>query len=112
MKIRKITAVFDEFRLEDVKNKLILHGVTGFTLFAVRGRGYYFDSFNENHLIRHIEMEVYVDANQAESIAKLIVDTAHVDADGEGLVCITPVDHLYWIHDKRAATESDFKFRE
>ncbi len=63
-------------------------------------------------LIRHIEMEVYVDANQAESIAKLIVDTAHVDADGEGLVCITPVDHLYWIHDKRAATESDFKFRE
>ena len=51
MDINKVTAIFDEFRLKEVVETLIRHGVKGFTLHPVRGRGYYFDSFNENHLI-------------------------------------------------------------
>ncbi len=112
MKICRVNAIFDEFRLNNVKNELIRHGVTGFTLFTVRGRGYYFDRFNEQHLIKHVEMEIYANADQADRIAELIVDVAHVNAEGEGLVSITPVDKLYWIHDKRAANNDDFRFYE
>ena len=86
MNINKVTAIFDEFRLKEVAETLIRHGVKGFTLHPVRGRGYYFDSFNENHLIKHI------------------------NADSEGLVCIVPVNDLIWIHDKRSATDNDFQF--
>jgi nitrogen regulatory protein P-II 1 len=112
MKINKVIAIFDEFRLKDVEDALIRHGVNGFTLHSVRGRGYYFDSFNENHLVKHIQMEVYTKATQACDIAQLIVDTAHVNADSEGLVCIVPVNELFWIHDKRSATDSDFKLHQ
>jgi nitrogen regulatory protein P-II 1 len=108
MKINKITAIFDECRLKDVVETLIRHGVKGFTLHPVRGCGYYFDSFNEDHLIRNIQMEIYAKAEQAKNIAQLIVDAAHVNADSEGLVCIVPVNDLLWIHDKRSATYNDF----
>ena len=56
MNINKVTAIFDEFCLKNVEETLIRHGVKGFTLHPVRGRGHYFDSFNENHLIKHIQM--------------------------------------------------------
>lgn len=48
MQINKVTAIFDDFRLKDVEETLIRHGVKGFTLHPVRGRWRYFDSFNDN----------------------------------------------------------------
>ena len=63
-----------------------------------------------HHLIKHIQMEIYAEAEQAREIAQLIVDAAHVNADSEGLVCIVPVNDLIWIHDKRSATDNDFQF--
>jgi len=72
MNINKVMAIFDEFRLKNVEETLIRHGVKGFTLHPVRGRGHYFDSFNENHLIKHIQMEVYAKAEQAKEIARLM----------------------------------------
>lgn len=112
MNIQKVTAIFDEFRLKDLEEALIRHGVKGFTLHPVRGRGKYFDSFNENHLIKHIQMEIYARAEQAKGIAQLIMDVAHVNADSEGLICIIPVNDLFWIHEKRSATDCDFKFHQ
>ena len=109
MQINKVTAIFDDFRLKDVEETLIQHGVKGFTLHPVRGRGRYFDSFNDNHLVKHIQMEVYSRDDQAKDIAQLIIDAAHVNTDSEGLVCILPVNDLLWIHDKRSATDSDFQ---
>ena len=109
MNINKVMAIFDEFRLKNVEETLIRHGVKGFTLHPVRGRGHYFDSFNENHLIKHIQMEVYAKAEQAKEIARLIVDAAHANADSEGLVCIVPVNDLLWIHNKRGAIDNDFQ---
>tara|TARA_R110001592_G_scaffold116060_2_gene317049 strand:- start:11931 stop:12272 length:342 start_codon:yes stop_codon:yes gene_type:complete len=111
MNINKVTAIFDESCLKEVESALLQHGVKGFTLYPVRGRGYNFDSFNEKkHLIKHIQLEVYVKTDQAKAIAQVIVEAAHVNADSEGLVCIIPVNDLIWIHDKRRATVSDFHF--
>ena len=38
------------------------------------------------------------------------MDTAYVNAQGEGLVCIDDVQELIWIHEKRSALETDFSF--
>jgi len=63
-------------------------------------------------VIKHIQMEIYAQSEQARDIAQLIVETAHVNADSEGLVSIVPVADLFWIHDKRSAIDSDFQFHQ
>lgn len=112
MELRKVTAIFDETRLKTVEAKLIDHGVSGFTLHPVRGRGRYFDSFDDDHLINHIQLEVYARSIDAKAIAELIVDTAYTGADSEGLVAIVPVCELYWVHDKRPVDVGDFHYHE
>ena len=112
MSLCKVVAIFDEFRLEEVESKLIEHGVHGFTLHPVRGRGRYFDSFNKNHLIKHIQMEIYASEEQTSALCLLISGAAYSGAESEGLVSVVPVQSLCWIHDKRDAQPSDFTFRE
>lgn len=110
MNFKKVVAIFDEFRLDAVKTSLIKHGVTGFTAHEVYGRGSYFDAIGEQHLIKHIQMNIYTIAENAEKIAKLIVETAHVNADAEGLVAIEAVDNLYWIHTQLPSSAQDHQF--
>lgn len=112
MEIVKVSAIFDEFRLKDVEKALIHHGVSGFTLHSVRGRGRYFDSFNEGNLVKHIQMEVYINANEADAVAQVIIKAAYINADSEGLVSIVPVRDLYFIHDKRKVVDKDFHYHE
>lgn len=110
MTFKKVVAIFDELRLDAVKTRLIKHGVTGFTAHEVYGRGSYFDAIDEQHLIKHIQLNIYTIASNAEKIAKLIVETAHVSADAEGLVAIEAVNNLYWIHSQLPSRPEDHKF--
>ncbi len=112
MSLCKVVAIFDEFRLKIVESELIKHGIHGFTLHPVRGHGRYFDSFNESHLVKHIQMEIYASDAQATDMCRLIADAAYSGAESEGLVSVVPVQALYWIHDKREAQSSDFAYRE
>lgn len=111
MSLKKVTAIFDEFRLKDIEKELNNQGVIGYTVYHVKGRGKYHDNFNEDRLIPHIQMDLYTNDRNAEAIAKLIMTTAHVNADSEGLVCISPVDELYWIHGLRASSDQDFDMK-
>lgn len=110
MTFKKVVAIFDELRLDAVKTSLIKHGVTGFTAHEVYGRGNYFDAIDEQHLIKHIQLNIYTIAENAEKIANLIVKIAHVNADAEGLVAIEAVDSLYWVHTQLPSTAEDHKF--
>lgn len=112
MNICRITAIFDEFALEKVEEILTRHCVKTFTLYPVKGRGRYFDNFNEDRMIDYVKMEIYVNEENSIRLAKLIVDAAHVNIEGEGLVSISPVDELLWIRCKRTAVEADFPFNE
>ena len=100
------------YNSQNVENELIKHGVHGFTLHPVRGRGRYFDSFNENHLIKHIQMEIYAANEQANDLCRLISEVAYSGSESEGLVSVVPVQALSWIHDKRPARASDFSFKD
>jgi nitrogen regulatory protein P-II 1 len=110
MAFKKVVAIFDEQRLDAVKTSLIKHGVTGFTVHEVYGRGKYFDAIDKQHLIKHIQLTIYTIAEHAENIAKLIVDTAYVNADAEGLVAVEAVDGLYRIHTKQPSKAEEHRF--
>lgn len=112
MSFKKITAVFDELRLDVIEKALESHGVSGFSIHAVKGRGSYFNAFNRDHLVNHLQMEIYTNQEHANAIAELVMNAASVDTEGEGLVAITPVDGLFRIHGKKAAKADEFKYFE
>ncbi len=48
-------------------------------------------------------MTIYVAQQDAEHVAGILLDAAHTNVQGEGLVSIAPVDRLYWINTKQEA---------
>ncbi|ACV26722.1 hypothetical protein Kkor_1306 [Kangiella koreensis DSM 16069] len=61
---------------------LIINGIRRCTLHPVRSRGYYLNSFFEDHLIRRIQKEIYT---EEEQVVQLFVDTGYVNTDSEEL---------------------------
>jgi nitrogen regulatory protein PII len=112
MSIKKIVAIIDELQLEKVENNLTKHGVTGFTIHPVKGRGKYCNTFSRDGLVTHVQIEIYTGEQHANKIAKSIMQIADVGADSEGLVAITSVDELFWIGDQKPAAAEEFNFFE
>jgi len=54
-------------------------------------------------------MDIYTSDEHAANVAKLIMDASYDNAKDEGLVSITPVEQLFWIHTKQAVQEDEFK---
>ena len=112
MALKLVTAVFDRMRLEAVETALENHGVKGFTVHLVRGRGAYFDAYNRDHTTPHIRLLTYTSEKHARAVAQVIMDAAHAGKDNEGLVRISAVDEVFWIHTKQCCDENDFEFHE
>jgi nitrogen regulatory protein P-II 1 len=110
MAVKKITAIIDELLLESVEKNLVAHGVTGFTITQVKGRGYYYNSYSQDKLIEHYQIDIYTAEKYAVSIAKLIMQVADINIDGEGFVAITSVDQFFWIKKQNFAQEDDFNY--
>ena len=109
MSLKKITAIFDELRLNNVEDALRHHSITGYTLHKTEGRGNYVDTYNKNNLSPHIQMDIYISDKFATKVANVIINAAYTNTEDEGLVSITSVDELFWIHTKQAVQEDEFK---
>ena len=112
MDLKKVSAIFDELRLRNVEIALIEHGVKGYTVCRAKGRGQYFDSFNDGHLTTHVQLDIYTNSDNAHAIAQLVLENAYSNCDNEGLVSIISVETLFWIHYQKQADPAEFNFRE
>jgi nitrogen regulatory protein P-II 1 len=112
MTIKKITAIINEMQLDNVAKALCDHGVTGFTIHPVTGRGNYSNTFSKDGLVTHKQIEVYTSEEYATQVAHLIMKTADVALGSEGLVAITSVDELFWVYQQTPAQITDFSFNE
>jgi nitrogen regulatory protein P-II 1 len=112
MTIKKITAIINEMLLDNVAKALCDHGVTGFTIHPVTGRGNYCNTFSKDGLVTHKQIEVYTNEKHANQVANLIMEKADVALDSEGLVAITTVDELFWVYQQTPADVNDFNFNE
>jgi nitrogen regulatory protein P-II 1 len=110
MSIKKVTAIISELILDRVEQALKTHGVTGFTIHPVKGRGYYANLYSEDGLVNHSQIEIYTAAKHAKKIVNLIMEITHVGADGQGLIAVTSVDELYGIGDKTLLDDKSFNF--
>jgi nitrogen regulatory protein P-II 1 len=59
MTIKKITAIIDEMQLGNFEKAFCDHGVTGFTIHPVTGRGNYCNTYTKDGLAIHKQLEVY-----------------------------------------------------
>ncbi|RTR38704.1 P-II family nitrogen regulator [Shewanella canadensis] len=112
MKLKKITAVIGDMQLESVQHALEAHGVKGFTVFTVRGRGKYSNLYTQDQLVGHTQMEVYTSAEHVDKVAKLIMNAAEIGEISIGFVAITDVEQLLWVHEQRVVNEDDFNYFE
>lgn len=110
MIIKKVTAIINEMQLDNVAKALCDHGVTGFTIHPVTGRGNYCNTFSKDGLVTHKQIEVYTLDEHATKVAHLIMKTADLELDSEGLVAITTVDELFWVYQQTPAQVNDFNF--
>jgi|GEM_PF-290374 len=110
MKMKKVIAIVSEVQLDNIEAALMQHGVSGFTLHPVRGRGNYCNTYSRDSLVSHVQIEIYTAAAHASKIAHLIMKVADVGANSEGLVAIESLDELYWVHQQLPAAEVDFNF--
>jgi len=111
MKVKKITAIIDDQQLEAVEHALETHGVTGFTVHAVSGRGKYNNYlYTRDPLVSHSQVEIYTSQDHVEKIAELIMRIAAVGLVSEGIVAITEVEQLNWGDEQKSASEEDFNY--
>jgi nitrogen regulatory protein P-II 1 len=99
--MKLITAILKPFKLDDVKDALQAHGVTGMTVSEASGYGrqgghteVYRGAEYTVDLIPKVRLEVLVDDNEAEAVIGVIVKTASTGSIGDGKVWSTPVDQV------------------
>lgn len=101
MEYRKVTAIINSERLESVEQALLAYGVQGISIGQVTGFGEYRNFYKRDMLCRHVRIEIYCQAEEADVIAHCIMNAAHTGIEGDGLVAVLPVEHLYRIRTKK-----------
>ncbi|MDP1721363.1 MAG: P-II family nitrogen regulator [Candidatus Nanopelagicaceae bacterium] len=99
--MKLITAILKPFKLDEVKNALQAHGVTGMTVSEASGFGrqgghteVYRGAEYTVDLIPKVRVEVLVDDSEVESVIGVIVKAASTGSIGDGKVWSTPVDQV------------------
>ena len=99
--MKLITAILKPFKLDEVKDALQAHGVTGMTVSEASGFGrqgghteVYRGAEYTVDLIPKVRLEVLVDDAEAESVIGVIVNAASTGSIGDGKVWSTPVDQV------------------
>jgi nitrogen regulatory protein P-II 1 len=96
--MKKIEAIIQPFKLDEVKEALMGMGVDGMTISEVRGHGrqkghkeVYRGQEYEVDLLPKIKVEVVVAGNRSEEVIKQLIDAARTGKIGDGKVFVYDV---------------------
>jgi len=102
--MKKIEAIIQPFKFEDVKSALTQAGVEGMTIIEVKGFGrqkghkeIYRGSEYTVDVLPKVKFEIVVADDKAELVVKTIIETAKTGKIGDGKVFVLPVDEAYRI---------------
>jgi len=102
--MKKIEAIIQPFKFEDVKTALTTSGVEGMTITEVKGFGrqkghkeIYRGSEYTVDVLPKVKVEVVCTDERADSIVKTIMETAKTGKIGDGKVFVLPVSEAYRI---------------
>jgi nitrogen regulatory protein P-II 1 len=102
--MKKIEAIIQPFKFDDVKEALTQAGVEGMTITEVKGFGrqkghkeIYRGSEYTVDVLPKVKIEVVCADEKAEAIVKTIMETAKTGKIGDGKVFVLPVSEAYRI---------------
>lgn len=97
--MKRIEAIIQPFKLDDVREALKAAGVNGMTIYDVRGHGrqkghkeVYRGQEYEVDLLPKVKVEVVIDDAHVQETAEAIIDAARTGKIGDGKVFIYPVE--------------------
>ena len=97
--MKKIEAIIKPFKLEDVKDALASHELTGMTVSEVRGYGrqqghseLYRGAEYVVDFLPKIKIEIVIKDDMVDSIIKVISDSAKTGKIGDGKIFVSAVD--------------------
>ena len=94
--MKKIEAIIRHFKLEDVKNSLNEHGVSGMTITEVRGFGrqkghteMYRGTEYAIDFVPKVKVEVVIADDQLQGVIETVIKAAQTGQIGDGKIFIT-----------------------
>ncbi|HOE97595.1 MAG TPA: P-II family nitrogen regulator [Candidatus Sumerlaeota bacterium] len=97
----KVECIIKPFKLEEVKEALTHFGISGLTVYEVRGfgrqRGHkeiYRGTEYKVDFIPKLKIELLVTADQVDDVVDVVVNAAKTGAIGDGKVYVTPIESL------------------
>ena len=110
--MKKIEAIIKPFKLEEVKDRLRQVGVSGMTVYEVKGFGrtggkteVYRGSAYVVDFVPKVRLEVVVADAMAADVVAAILAAAKTGKIGDGKIFVTPIDHALRI--RTGETDSD-----
>jgi nitrogen regulatory protein P-II 1 len=101
MKLSKVECIIKPFKLEEVKEALTKFGVSGLTVYEVRGfgrqRGHreiYRGSEYKVDFVPKLKIELFVASEQVEDVCETIVKAAMTGAIGDGKIIVSGIDSV------------------
>ena len=102
--MKKIEAIIQPFKFDDVKEALTQAGVEGMTIIEVKGFGrqkghkeIYRGSEYTVDVLPKVKIEIVAPDEKVESVVKIIIATAKTGKIGDGKVFVSPVSEAYRI---------------
>ena len=95
MELRLVVAIIRTFALEPVEKTLQEMGVRGLTVSRAKGFGEHANFFSRDWLVDQVKIEIYLEQDRVESIVAAILDAAHSESPGGGIVTVLPVEKVY-----------------
>ena len=99
--MKKIEAIIKPFKLDDVKEGLNEIGITGMTIYEVKGHGrqkghkeIYRGAEYVVDFIPKIKIELIVDADMVEQVVEKIRSSANTGKIGDGKIFVLPVEDV------------------
>jgi nitrogen regulatory protein P-II 1 len=111
--MKKIEAIVRHYKLEDVKNALSEHGVSGMTITEVRGFGrqkghteMYRGTEYAVDFVPKVKIEVAVDDDQLQSVIDIIIKAAQTGQIGDGKIFVSDLNETIRIRTGETGAEA------
>ena len=111
--MKLITAIIKPFKLQEVREALVLSGVEGLTLTEVKGYGrqkghteMYRGSEYQIDTLPKIKLEIIADSKKVNEIVDVISKSANTEKIGDGKIFITNVEEVIRIRTGETGTDA------
>lgn len=103
MRLSLVVVVTRILSLDSVERSLRAIGVRGITVSRVRGWGEYGNTLVPDSKVDEVRIEVFVERDRAEAVARAVIEACHSGLTGDGIVAILPVDKVFSIRTRAEA---------